>query len=159
MTDAHFEVFWGVPAALLLAASSQWAQEVKVYRTTPDLKEALHRDADLKFTDAKADPQSGSFVVDVDAKQRFQVIDGFGASLTDSSAWLLHDQLSALARREVMRKLFDREEGIGISFLRSRSALPTLPAIITVMTTCLRASATRSLRTFPYNTTGPTFCP
>jgi glucosylceramidase len=56
--------------------------------------------------------------LDVDAQQRFQVMDGFGASLTDSSAWLLHDQLSASARREVMRKLFDPEKGIGISFLR-----------------------------------------
>jgi glucosylceramidase len=107
-----------VPAALLLTASSLWAQEVRVYRTTPDLKEALYRDADLKFTNAKVESPPDSVVIEVDARRSFQVIDGFGASLTDSSAWLLHDQLSASTREEVMGKLFDPEKGIGISFLR-----------------------------------------
>jgi glucosylceramidase len=52
-----------------------------------------------------------------DTKQ-FQQMDGFGASLTDSSAWLISKKLGAEQRRELMEKLFDPTVGIGISFLR-----------------------------------------
>ncbi|MGA7313235.1 MAG: hypothetical protein WBX22_04610 [Silvibacterium sp.] len=72
-------------SSLLLAASHLLAQEVEVYRTTPNLKEALHRDASLHFSPTTADHTSDVVVIDVDAQQRFQSIDGFGASLTDSS--------------------------------------------------------------------------
>jgi glucosylceramidase len=106
-------------SSLLLAASHLLAQEVEVYRTTPDLKEALHRDERLHFSAAATANHTSDFVViDVDAQERFQSIDGFGASLTDSSAWLLQEQLSSVARQEVMHKLFDPQKGIAVSFLR-----------------------------------------
>ncbi len=50
--------------------------------------------------------------------QRMQPIDGFGAAMTDTSAWLLETQLSAAQRTKVMRELFDPVQGIGISFVR-----------------------------------------
>jgi glucosylceramidase len=111
-------LFLPASAALLLVVSSLSAQNVEVYRTTPDLKMALHRDANLQFSSPKVGSASDPIVIDVNAQQSFQMMDGFGASITDSSAWLLHDQLSSSARQEVMRKLFDPEKGIGISFLR-----------------------------------------
>ena len=52
-----------------------------------------------------------------DAK-RFQTIDGFGASITDSSAWLLRNKLSESQFQKTMEKLFDREKGIGLTLLR-----------------------------------------
>jgi glucosylceramidase len=56
--------------------------------------------------------------IKVDDTQRFQTIDGFGAAMTEGSAWLLHDQLPAATREEVMSQLFDPNRGIGLSFLR-----------------------------------------
>ena len=44
-------------------------------------------------------------------------MDGFGASVTDSSAAVLYG-LSPAAREDTMRKLFDPVRGIGVSFLR-----------------------------------------
>ncbi|HUR35214.1 MAG TPA: carbohydrate-binding protein [Vicinamibacterales bacterium] len=55
--------------------------------------------------------------IDVDEAVRYQRIEGFGGSITDSSAWLL-SQLSAGQRSSAMTALFDRQAGIGISFLR-----------------------------------------
>ncbi|MEK3759342.1 glycoside hydrolase family 30 beta sandwich domain-containing protein [Paenibacillus sp. FSL P4-0338] len=57
--------------------------------------------------------------VDIDASKTYQEMDGFGASFTDSSAYLIHQVLDAGQRTEVMQKLFDPQEGIGLSFLRN----------------------------------------
>jgi glucosylceramidase len=99
---------------LSLGLSKLSAQAVAVYQTTPDLKRALQQERALSFSlvEAKGD------VVLVDDSQRFQTIDGFGAAMTDSSAWLLENQLAPQLRDEVMRKLFDPRTGIGISFVR-----------------------------------------
>ncbi|WP_426454683.1 glycoside hydrolase family 30 protein [Paenibacillus sp. S-38] len=54
----------------------------------------------------------------VDPAQRFQVMDGAGASFTEASAYLLMERLTPEARREVILRLFDKEQGIGLSLLR-----------------------------------------
>lgn len=96
------------------SGASLLAQKVAVVQTSSDLKTALHPERTLSFGLSPVD----GVRIDVDSNQRFQTIDGFGAAMTDSSAWLLEEQLSAGQRREVMRKLFDPAGGIGISFLR-----------------------------------------
>ncbi len=53
----------------------------------------------------------------VDDHVVYQTIDGWGASMTGASAWLLTYQLTDAKRREVMRQLFT-EEGIHLSLLR-----------------------------------------
>ena len=45
-------------------------------------------------------------------------MDGFGASLTDSSAWLLDRKLTPEQRKETLDQLFDPKSGIGLSILR-----------------------------------------
>ena len=92
------------------------AQRVEAYRTTADLSLALQAMPALAFSTSSHDDSVQ--VIDLDTEHRYQEIDGFGASLTDSSAWLLHDQLTESQRREVMKKLFDPSTGIGVSFLR-----------------------------------------
>lgn len=57
--------------------------------------------------------------VKLDEQQAFQEMDGFGASFTDSSAYLINQVLGEEQRQEVMRKLFDAEDGIGLSVLRN----------------------------------------
>jgi len=61
-------------------------------------------------------PPSGPTIT-VDTSRHYQQITGFGASFTDSSAWLVGTRLSSGQRDAVMRDLFSRQ-GIGLSFLR-----------------------------------------
>src|SRR5262249_60387371 len=44
--------------------------------------------------------------------------DGFGASLTESSAYLLKRKLTDAQRTEALGMLFDQQKGIGLSMLR-----------------------------------------
>src|SRR5262249_39654198 len=62
--------------------------------------------------------RSPSLTIRVDETTRYQVIDGFGASLTDSSAWLLDKKLTPEKRLEALASLFDPQKGIGLSILR-----------------------------------------
>lgn len=54
----------------------------------------------------------------IDDKKTYQIIDGFGASFTDASAYLVHEVLGEYERKMVMEKLFSDEKGIGLSFVR-----------------------------------------
>ncbi|HEY0332776.1 MAG TPA: glycoside hydrolase family 30 beta sandwich domain-containing protein [Stenotrophomonas sp.] len=48
-----------------------------------------------------------------------QSIVGFGASLTDASAWLIQHELTASARQALLRELFGRQDaGLGLDFTR-----------------------------------------
>jgi glucosylceramidase len=54
----------------------------------------------------------------IDEEQTFQEMDGFGASFTDSAAYLIHQVLETQQRSGLMTQLFDPNEGIGLSVLR-----------------------------------------
>ncbi|WP_028612328.1 glycoside hydrolase family 30 protein [Paenibacillus harenae] len=88
---------------------------VRVWLTTPDKSRLLERQADLSFGPGGSDNETA---VDIDEAQAYQTMDGFGASMTDASAWLIANRLAPERRDELMAKLFDRTEGIGISYLR-----------------------------------------
>ncbi|HWA94855.1 MAG TPA: glycoside hydrolase family 30 beta sandwich domain-containing protein [Terracidiphilus sp.] len=103
-------------ALFVLATAAAQAQKIDVYQTTPDLLEALSHRADLHFTGRKPDVQMP--VITVDDGQRFQKIDGFGASLTDAAAWLFAKKLSPEQTDKTFEQLFSPEDGIGLSFLR-----------------------------------------
>ena len=62
--------------------------------------------------------QSTALTIRVDASVQYQAIDGFGASLTDSSAWLIDKKLTREQRKELLETLFDPKKGIGLSILR-----------------------------------------
>lgn len=57
--------------------------------------------------------------VAIDEQETYQVMDGFGASFTDSAAYLIHQVLDEEQRGELMSKLFDPDQGIGLSVLRN----------------------------------------
>ncbi|MBT2764374.1 glycoside hydrolase family 30 beta sandwich domain-containing protein [Paenibacillus sp. ISL-20] len=57
-------------------------------------------------------------IIVIDEEQMFQEMDGFGASFTDSAAYLIHQVLETQQRSELMTRLFDPNEGIGLSVLR-----------------------------------------
>lgn len=57
--------------------------------------------------------------IDVDTTRRYQVMAGFGASITDATAWLLHNRMSGPQREALLQELFSREgSGIGLDFTR-----------------------------------------
>ena len=57
-------------------------------------------------------------VITIDEAQTYQSMDGFGASLTDSSAWLLANAMTLAQRQAALKELFDPEVGVGLSYLR-----------------------------------------
>jgi glucosylceramidase len=61
---------------------------------------------------------SSGLVITVDPGTQYQQMDGFGGSLTDSSAWLIWNKLSPAQQAGLMQELFSPSSGIGISFLR-----------------------------------------
>ena len=56
--------------------------------------------------------------IKIDDSVKYQRVQGFGAAMTDSSAWLIN-QLSTADRTKLMQELFDRSTGIGLSMVRS----------------------------------------
>ncbi|MFT3787624.1 MAG: glycoside hydrolase family 30 beta sandwich domain-containing protein [Tepidisphaeraceae bacterium] len=56
--------------------------------------------------------------VRIDPSMRYQTMQGFGASLTESSATLINGKLNATQRATLMTNLFSPTTGIGLSFLR-----------------------------------------
>ena len=92
---------------------------VQVWLTTPDGVNHLTPQSSLQFT---PDTNTGTPTIDVNDTQQFQQIDGFGAAITDSSAWLLSNKMSVSQRNAVMQNLFDTSPSdptsIGLSFIR-----------------------------------------
>ncbi|MCU1309096.1 MAG: Glucosylceramidase [Candidatus Angelobacter sp.] len=98
----------------MLLVTALAAQDVQVVQTTPDLRQALQTQKPVRFGTTGRSP----LVIQVDDATQYQEIDGFGASLTDSSGWLLYTKLNAAQRQGVIRDLFDPIFGIGLSFIR-----------------------------------------
>ncbi|WP_405063095.1 discoidin domain-containing protein [Kribbella sp. NBC_01505] len=93
--------------------------QARVWVTTPDRAELLHERAPVAFQPNKHSQRGNSDLttITVDPRTTYQTMDGFGASITDSSAAVL-SRLSPALREETLRKLFDPKQGIGVSFLR-----------------------------------------
>jgi len=109
------------PCALLLAAwagtgVAQAADTVSSWQTRADRSRLLTREPDSRFkTGQKALPLH----IEVDASQRFQTMEGFGASITDASAWLIQQRMSETQRRALLEELFGRgAKGLGFDLGR-----------------------------------------
>ena len=91
------------------------AAGVACWLTTPDQAQLLQlQPGKLAFRPGAA---TGA-VIEVDDRQRFQTMDGFGYCLTGGSAELLH-AMSAAKRTALLRELFGTDtKGIGVSYLR-----------------------------------------
>jgi glucosylceramidase len=89
--------------------------QVTVVLTSANLKRALTTMPSVPFSGTA--PRGARPVINVDETQRFQSIRGVGGAMTDSSAWLLEEQLAPGTRAWLMRRLFG-PQGIDIRFLR-----------------------------------------
>jgi glucosylceramidase len=57
-------------------------------------------------------------IVNIDESTLYQEMDGFGASFTDSSAWIVHEFLDTADYLDLMEDLFNPVTGAGLSYLR-----------------------------------------
>src|SRR5260370_14580579 len=87
---------------------------VQVWLTTSDGSNLLTQQPNLTFGSNTGNPST----INVNEYQQLQQMDGFGAAVTDSSAWLISNKMSSSQRTTLMQKLFDPNQGIGISFVR-----------------------------------------
>ena len=115
---------------MLLPAHAQQrppAAGVTAWITTPDQAQLLRRQpGSLAFAKATGPGP----VIEVDDRQRFQTMDGFGYCLTGGSAALLH-ALSAPARARLLRELFGTgPNDIGVSYLRVSIGASDLDATV-----------------------------
>ena len=90
--------------------------DVNVWVTTNDQSKKLERQPALSFSGGRG---AGANTVFVDESQRYQTIEGFGASFTDSAAYLLNQKVPASQLNSVMTSLFNRSNGIAIGFVRN----------------------------------------
>ena len=99
----------GTPLAVT-ADARPWTA-VSVWETTADQSKLLTQLPGATFGRTTA----GAPTISIDQTKRYQSITGFGASFTDSSAWLV---ANSPQRDAIMTKLFDPRRGIGLDFLR-----------------------------------------
>jgi len=96
------------------AASSHEAPRIEVVESSEEQHEVLQEKTSLTFGTSR----TANLTISVDDTVKYQQIGGFGASLTDSSAWLLWNKLTEPQRKEAMQMLFSPTKGIGLSVLR-----------------------------------------
>lgn len=94
------------------------APTAQVWLTTTDGINHLTRQSDIQFGRSNASAPT----IAVDDTQQMQQMDGFGAAVTDSSAWLIYNHMSATQRTALMTNLFgtsaSNPTSIGLSFVR-----------------------------------------
>ena len=88
----------------------------QVWLTTGTASKLLSRETDAHF-DTGTPPASLPTIV-VDEATTYQEMVGFGAAITDASAWLIQNRLSAAQRDALLQELFGPSPGIGLSFTR-----------------------------------------
>ncbi|MBQ5946732.1 glycoside hydrolase family 30 beta sandwich domain-containing protein [Massilia sp. ST3] len=87
---------------------------VQAWVTTGDQSKLLARDADARLGKVSA----AGTVIEIDPSRRYQEIQGFGASITDASAWLIQQRMNPAQREALLRELFGRDPGLGLSLTR-----------------------------------------
>jgi glucosylceramidase len=100
--------------ALAVAAPALAAPpSAQVWVTTPDGAQKLSHRGSAEFRPGG----SQNLTISVDPSRSYQTMDGFGASITDSSAHVLY-RLDRRTRAATMRRLFSPTDGAGLSLLR-----------------------------------------
>ncbi|NUT48909.1 MAG: glucosylceramidase, partial [Saccharothrix sp.] len=134
-----------ITVAAALAASQPAAaagETVNVYLTTTSdsggrvVTRGLAQQPSVAFS---ANGGSATHTITVDEGTTYQQFEGGGASITDTTAYLLRGgPVSAATRDAVMRKLFHPVDGIGLSFVRNPIGASDLsrPGMVSLDDTC-----------------------
>ncbi|HLY42386.1 MAG TPA: chitobiase/beta-hexosaminidase C-terminal domain-containing protein [Terracidiphilus sp.] len=90
---------------------------IGVVLSTQDRTQLMATQTSLGFTNSTADASTNTIVID--PAQQYQTMEGFGASFTDSAAYLLGEVVPPDQLQGAMSDLFTRNgNGIGLSFMR-----------------------------------------
>jgi glucosylceramidase len=89
---------------------------IQVWLSTADRRLRLAQQPGV-FVD-KRGADTGTADVVIDLSRKYQTIAGFGAALTDSSAWLIRNKMSASQRVALLRELFGPPPGLNFNMLR-----------------------------------------
>jgi len=105
-----------LPALALLAATAAApvpasGPQVEVWLTLPDKSALLAKQPSLPLR------RGAGAAITVDPGKRQQRMVGFGAAITDASAWLIQHRLDPRQRGALLRELFG-SEGLGFAFTR-----------------------------------------
>ncbi|MEM9753397.1 MAG: glycoside hydrolase family 30 beta sandwich domain-containing protein [Planctomycetota bacterium] len=111
----YLGVSLAIAAALVCPPRSTHASSAEVWLTRGDGLSLLEQRPDAAFTQGQGNL---SIKINVDPSSSYQTMDGFGAAITESSAFLLQTGISGSQRDTLMADLFSRETGIGLSYVR-----------------------------------------
>ena len=101
---------------LLSAAIPSLGTDVQVWLTRGDQVSLLEQRPSLTFV---AGEGIHTTRIHITPGTTYQTMEGFGAAMTDSSAWLIQNELDATQRATLMTQLFSPESGAGISYLQT----------------------------------------
>ena len=108
-----FLPFLAVFLASVATFATASAQTVTVYQTNADQSLLLSNRPAVSFGSS-----GGSSTITVNPNTKYQQMDGFGASMTDSSAYLIYNKLSSSQQSALMQWFFNSSSGIGLNWLR-----------------------------------------
>ncbi|GLQ98261.1 glycoside hydrolase family 30 protein [Dyella mobilis] len=87
---------------------------VRVWLSTADRRLKLQQQPDVVMTARDSLPAD----IVIDLQKRFQTMVGFGAAMTDSSAWLIQNKLNFFQRRALLRELYGPPPDLGLNMMR-----------------------------------------
>lgn len=87
---------------------------VQVWLSTADRRLRLARQPDIEMAARDALPND----VLIDTHATYQTMVGFGAAITDSSAWLMQNRMSHVQRNALLRELFGPRPSINMAMTR-----------------------------------------
>jgi glucosylceramidase len=103
-----------LPGGACASAKGSLGPAVQVTVTTKSLTRALSVRPDVYFSGQPVRVRT----LRVDDRTRYQRVQGFGGAMTDSSAWLLREELPTGRRNAAMVGLFSSSRGIGLNLVR-----------------------------------------
>lgn len=111
-------LFWGVGGFYgdKDQQPSSRGEYADVWLTTPDRANLLAPQAAQHFSE-HADSGSGALTIDVNPQIAYQTIEGFGAAVTGSSAYLINHRMSDAQRGALLNDLFT-SQGINMNYIR-----------------------------------------
>ncbi len=106
---------FGGPGQAQSGAAKGGGAAVQTWVTLTDQSKLLELQSGSSFAAGKAVLPLN---IAVEPAKRYQEIVGFGANITDASAWLIQNRMNPQQRSALMADLFGKPPGIGFSFTR-----------------------------------------
>jgi glucosylceramidase len=97
--------------------SESSSTSMSILRTSFDKKYLLTQ-TDTQIFFQNANNNYAIPTIEIDTTSTFQIIDGFGYTLTGGSAYHINQKLDSTQRKQLLEELFSKTSGIKISYLR-----------------------------------------